>query len=479
MRRVSRLCLALAALGLALGGPGAGAATARWTPAQLLRLPPSGTSVPQGYLPALACPGAGECVAAGNYVDGSFHTRGMTVSEVRGVWRPAVPIAAPGDAGVVPGMTPTAAACGAAGACVVVGSYTDAAGDVQAFVERESRHVWGRATRVPLPSDAAGSNQVAGLRAVGCSSATTCVAAGSYTTGLSGAAVVGLVVTIRAASVSSSEVDAPVAANVNPYLSLTQVACPRSAPCLAAGTFLDQDNATRGVAVWSNATSSPAVIAAPTNASAYPATTVGSLACTGASSCVLVGTYETAGSEREGYVVASARGAWPRSTELVMPGGAAPNPRVFSYDFAALACSARGECATGGQYVDAAGLHQGFLATEVRGVWRAATELALPGGAQQAGVNGGVVALTCPATGRCRAGAAYLDARGRYQAYVVAEAGDRWSLGTTLSLPPGAGSVGVDGGVYGLVCATPSRCSATGSYLDAQGYYQGFAASLG
>ena len=162
-----------------------------------------------------------------------------------------------------------------------------------------------------------------------------------------------------------------------------------------------------------------------------------------------------------------------------MPSGAAANPLVFYYGYADLACAAPGQCALGGQYRDAQGLYQGFLADEVGGAWRAATRLRLPAGAAQAGHNGGVVAVACPGIGSCRAGAAYVDARGRYQAYVVGERADAWTQATTLALPGRSRTVGVDGGVYALACAGYSRCAAVGTYLDRGSAYQGFIARLG
>jgi hypothetical protein len=475
----ARRCVALATLVvLALALP-AGATSTRWSPARLLRLPVASASLPQGYLPALACPAAGSCVAAGDYQDGANVVHGLTVSSRRGVWSRARAIAPPPGAASPADLTPEAVACGAVGDCLVVGSYSDATGAVQAFVDREVKGAWRGARAVALPANAAVSAQVAGLRAVACASATSCAAVGSYVTSDPPGAIEGLVVVVRAGSFSAREVSAPGAANFNPRLVLTQIACARAGSCVAAGTYLDADGATHAIAASASLAPVGAALAPPSDVSAYPGETVGALACVRSGACVVLGTYETSAGRREGYVASSVRGKWQRADELVMPPGAGANPDVFSYGFAGLACASPGDCAAGGQYVDAQGAHQGFLVDEVAGRWRAATELALPVGAREAGANGGVVALTCPASGRCRAGAAYVDAHGNYQAYVVAETAHRWARGTTLALPRGSSDVGVDGGVYGLVCASTSRCSATGSYLDATGNYQGFAASLG
>lgn len=456
-----------------------GALSAVWTPARLVHLPSAATAVPLGYLPALACPGVGDCVAAGDSVDTFSNVAGLVISETRGVWHAGRTLAAPVGAGAQSALTPYSVACGSVGNCVVVGSYNDAAGNVEPFVDREVKGVWRRASEVVLPSDASARGQGAGLRAVACASPTQCVAVGSYTLGVAHGAVEGLVVTLNGGTVVARGVTAPSGANFDPVVNLSQVACSRSGVCVGAGTYVDANNDTHGLLVNTAGTPTSSALVVPPNASAFSLVTLGALSCAAVGTCALVGTYETAGGQLQGFVVESSHATWHPALELVMPAGAGANPRVFFYGFASLACHASGACTTGGQYVDASGKYQGFVANEVAGTWRSATALHLPSGAQQAGRNGGVVAVACPAPGRCHAGAAYQDAQGRYQAFVVGEVHDVWTAGTTLSLPKGATSVGVDGGVYGLVCRTITSCTATGSYLDAKGNYQGFYSSLG
>jgi hypothetical protein len=458
----------------------AGAAvSSRWTTAHVVRLPASATAVPNGYLPALACPGVGTCVAAGEDVKTSLYIEGLVVSETHRVWHAGRALQPPAGSFVQPDLTPYDVACGSVGNCVVVGSFYDAGSNTVPFLDREVSGVWQRAVQVTLPSDAAGNGQAAGLRSVDCASSTQCVAVGSYTATMQHGAVEGLVVTVNGATVLAHGVVAPVGANVNPLVTLSQISCPRADACVAAGTYVDAENATHTLLVNASDAPTASVLVAPANASAFPSLSVGALTCTGVGSCTVVGTYETAGGQLQAFEDQSANAVWPRASELVMPVASGANPHVFFYGFASLDCPSAGSCTTGGQYIDGAGRYQGFVDNEVAGVWRTATRLRLPAGAQQAGHNGGVVAVACPAAGRCHVGAAYLDARGHYQALVGSEVRDVWARGTTITLPAGATSVGVDGGIYGLVCRTTTSCTATGSYLDAKGNYQGFYSSLG
>jgi hypothetical protein len=52
-----------------------------------------------------------------------------------------------------------------------------------------------------------------------------------------------------------------------------------------------------------------------------------------------------------------------------------------------------------------------------------------------------------------------------------------WETGVKVTLPNNAASVGVDGGIYSLLCATPTSCIGTGSYLAGASTYEGFTLS--
>jgi hypothetical protein len=164
---------------------------------------------------------------------------------------------------------------------------------------------------------------------------------------------------------------------------------------------------------------------------------------------------------------------------MTMPSGAAANPHTFFYGYGGLACSSIGNCSAGGQYLVGTSTYEGFFINEVKGTWQSATEMALPAGAQMAGRNGGVVAVSCRSAGNCSAGAAYLDASSEYQALVINEVGGQWEAGLKITLPTGNNTVGVDGGVYGLICHATGPCTATGSYLKTLTNYEGFTVTTG
>ncbi len=449
-----------------------------WKVAQNAALPPGGTGIPQGYLPALSCPSAGDCVAVGDFSDASSTTRGLILNETRGVWRNPTMITPPANAAASPGITPYAVSCGSAASCAIVGSYQDSSNNVRSFVEEKVNGRWKSATQVSLPANALGSGQNSQLRSVDCASAGNCSAVGTYIVKAARAQrIEGLVLDeVRGKWRRAAETSLPSGANENPFVSLGQLACVSGGNCSATGSYIDANNLTHGLILnevagkWSRGTA----VTLPANANAYPNVSLSSVACASVGNCTTIGTYESESANLEGFTVSESAGRWGRAVAMKMPAGAAANPHVFFYGFSGISCPSAGNCSTGGQYRDSSGKYQGFLIDQVNGTWRPAVELTLPSGSLMAGKNGGVVAMSCVVAGQCSAGAAYLDGSSSYQALTVSEVDGVWQTGAKVTLPSGATSVGVDGGVYGLVCPVSGQCTATGSYLSGSTNYQGF-----
>ena len=472
----ARWSVLVAALSFGLAVP-VGAAAPIWGSAQRVALPAGSTGLSQGYLPSISCPNVGDCTATGIYVDAAGHDVGMVVSEVAGHWRVATAIIPPANAATVASVTPYWVSCASAGNCAIVGSYLDASGNTDALAVNEVAGTWGRATRITLPGDASTQSQTALLRSVVCSAPGSCSAVGTYVDATNPVPrTLGMTVNeVTGVWVSAQSVALPAGTNATPLVSLANLACASAGNCAATGSYVDATNVTRGLlvsetaGVWGGAST----LLAPANASAYALAQVSSLACPAPGTCSAIGTYETANGHAAGFTLDEQLGRWQRALMMRLPVASSVNPHVFFYGFADVACASAGNCATGGQYRDASGTYQAFVLNEVRGVWRDATRVALPAHAS-AGHNGGVVALACPAVGTCRAGAAYLDANGNYQALLLSETGNVWRGSQTVTLPPGATSVGVAGGVYALDCNGADHCVAAGSYQVGHSTYMGF-----
>ena len=332
------------------------------------------------------------------------------------------------------------------------------------------------AQRVTLPATASVQNSE--IHSVDCWSPGNCSAIGSYldATQPTGYAQGLEVNEVRGVWGHAIETRLPADANADPYVVINQVACTNAGNCVAVGSFIANDNATEGLVItevhgsWRTASA----VVLPGNASAYPSASLSEVTCVSTGNCTALGTYTNAAGDIEGMTVSETHANWARAVAMVMPGGAAANPRTFFYGYGGLSCASIGNCSAGGQYLVGTSTYEGFFINEVNGTWQAATEMAMPAGAQMAGKNGGVVAVSCRSAGNCSAGAAYLDGSSAYQALVVNEVAGQWRTGQKITLPTGNNTVGVDGGVYGLICHPTGPCTATGSYLKTLTNYAGF-----
>lgn len=449
-----------------------------WQNAKSVTLPSGAKGIPDGFLPSLTCVSVGYCEAAGSYTDAHNDVEGLILSESGGVWTAPLTLKAPAGAAANPGVTIYALSCGALGSCTAAGSYQSRAGDVLSFYANEAKGVWSSARELPLPANAMVNGQNATVRSVACPSAGNCSAVGNYLDndavtaqdeGFVALEVNGLWHRATAISFTSKP-------NFNPFVTMSQIACASDGRCVAVGSFIDSNDVTQGLLVDENgnAVSRGETLALPANASAYAGATLSEVTCVKDSTCAVFGSYYSHSGAIEALSASQTRNVWSRAVELAMPTDADTNPHVFLYGFNGIACFSSGNCSVGGQYEATNGDYEGFLANETNGTWSSAQELSLPSGAQFAGKNGGVVALACPANGNCRASGAYVDAAGLYQAVVVTEVDGVWQQGVKVVLPGNASSVGVDGGIYALVCASTSLCTGSGSYQLNASTYEGF-----
>ena len=461
----------------------AGASTSdpSWSSAATIALPSGAAGLTQGYIPALSCPSAGNCTAAGAYTDGANHTLGLLVSEVNGVWGAPQTLSPPAGANADPLMTIFSVACPRVGACSAAGSYQVANGDVQPFVASQVGATWSVARRVTLPSNAATTGQSAQVKYLSCASSGNCSAIGTYyDNNATFPRTVGFSVNeVNGTWGPGAVFQLPSGANFNPFTTVSQLECPSPGNCSAIGSYIDTNNVTRAMianevaGTWQRAMP----VSLPGNANAYALSALSEVSCLGPGACTAIGTYANATGALQAMSVTESAGKWGRAIPMILPANAAVNPHVFFYGFNGISCASAGNCSAGGQYLDASHHYQGFLINEVAGAWETATEVTLPTGALESGKNGGVVAVSCSSAGNCSAGAAYLDAGGNYQALVINEVAGTWKSGQKITLPAGAITVGIAGGIYGLICPSVGACTATGSYVDASGAYQGFTLS--
>ena len=350
----------------------------------------------------VSCPSTGNCSAAGYFDDVDDGYGSYVVTQVDGVWGDALPI--PGLAALnVEGNSEVGGlSCTSAGTCSAGGYYEDASFANQGFVVSQVDGVWGTATPVP-GLEALNTDGDAEVRALSCGAPGECVAVGDFDDLVDGDQAFG---------------------------------------------------ATQADGVWGTATEVPGL--AVLNVGGQAGLEV--VACTSAGNCVAAGGYSDGAFNRHGFVVSMVDGVWGTAAEV--PGlSALDTEGRASID--SLSCSATGSCSIGGYYGDVDG-DQGFVVSQVDGVWGSA--IAVPG-LKSLNVDGdaGVDSVSCSSPGYCSAVGYYGDAAGDDQGFVVSQVGGVWGTATVV---PGLEALNTDGDaeVESVECISPGNCVAGGYY---------------
>jgi hypothetical protein len=333
--------------------------------------------------------------------------------------------------------------CASATSCLAVGVFsfqtgTFEGGAAQAFSMRWDGSTWSKESVAQPPPDPLGNLQNYDLSGVSCSSATSCMAVGSYQAPTTDGYVAQTLIEqwngIQWALVSSP--NAPDAINSD----LSAVSCTSATSCTAVGTRFADPGAERTLAeTWDGTTWS---IAATVNAAAV-ASLLLDVACTSSSACVAVGFVRTStGSGLKTLVEARAGATW----SIV----ASPNaPGATLAGFNGVACTSATNCFAVG---DGAGkpLIERWNGT----TW---SILASP---RPVGVNNGVLnGIACPAPTSCFAVGSYYS--GSTKTLVERWNGTSWAVVTSPS--PAGDSI-----LRSVACTSTTNCFAVGETTSAQ-----------
>jgi hypothetical protein len=211
-----------------------------------------------GALNSVVCTSAGNCVAAGDYIDTGTRRQPMVATQsAGGAWQ-ASELTLPANANTTNGVQNSSlysVACASAGNCVAVGEYKDTTTSEQAMVATQSAGGAWQASELTLPANAtttAGA-QSAVLSSVACGSAGNCAAGGLYgdTTGSEQA----LVATQSAGGVwQASELTLPADSNTTAGQQtaiVNSVVCASAGYCAAVGEYKDTTGSDQALAVSS------------------------------------------------------------------------------------------------------------------------------------------------------------------------------------------------------------------------------------
>ena len=330
-----------------------------------------------------------------------------------GEWTAAMPV--PGLAALNVGKFAelTDIACASGGNCAAGGTYTDGAGNHQAWIASEVRGSWHSAEKVPGTATLNGGGH-ADVQYISCADPGECTAVGRAV-GEHGGDTTTFVATqskdggwARAKSVGAAD-----------GMFVTAMACPRAGDCVLGGQ--------RGVypsirveygGTWSAPMILPGIAALGGKRNGG---NLDALTCPTVGNCVVSGTY------------------WSRVAH--------PPGQVYQQAFAAA-----GDCAAGGSYQDRDGTALAFVADEIGGRWRPAR---LVPGAGRADAAGGsrVAGLTCTAAAACVAAG-----RVGRDGFTELEKGGTWGK---IRLVRDLTVFGTS--VDGISCRSAGNCVASGS----------------
>ncbi|MDE3131459.1 MAG: hypothetical protein KGL16_09925, partial [Acidobacteriota bacterium] len=354
-------------------------------PANAVRPPkPKSSAVDVLGLAAVSCSSVGNCVAVGNYESNALVWEAMIVVERHGRWARAIeaplPAGAPiqGQNALLLSIT-----CNHAGQCSAAGAYVDASGHQQTLLISGTADSWSAAPTPRPPSDANSDPNII-PSSIACADSGACAAVGTYVNPLRNS--LGLLLDEaggRWATASGATLPAnaaPASTVGDQTVVLSSVACPMAGACTAVGWYFDNDENGQGLLV-----SQTANVWQPGVEVTLPSNAVGGLekqsagldwiSCAAVGDCLATGVYTDIGYNTQGLLLSEVNGTWQQGVESPLP----RNAGNVQYAAANQAdCTGAGDCTVIGQYNDGRGDVLGYTVSERDGAWGRAGELALP-----------------------------------------------------------------------------------------------------
>jgi len=211
---------------------------------------------------------------------------------------------------------------------------------------------------------------------------------------------------------------------------------------------------------WGNAIEVPGTAALDTGLDAQTV----SVSCPSAGNCTAGGFYTVGFHNQQAFVADEVNGTWRNATEV--PGATALNVGLNA-QVTSVSCPSAGNCAAVGYYGDSSttASTQAFAADEVNGTRGNASEI--PGtAALNTGDSAAATSVSCPSAGNCAAVGYYGDGGNGgngAQAFVAIEVNGSWDSATEI---PGTAALntGDFAHVASVSCPSPGDCAAGGWY---------------
>jgi len=342
--------------------------------------------------------------------------------------------------------------CSSASFCVAVGTYADDNDVQQGLLLTMTDGSW-EATTAPVPAGAAGGQGMdTYLNAVSCWADGACVAVGTYMPATGSKAT--MAIELDDGTWSPTAVAPPANASTTPDVNMTMVACDPSGTCAAAGIYNPMFSSFTSVQLATNAGGSWSSVEAP---GFYDS--VSAIACPTTGDCTAVGDDIDSNGFQQALVLQQSDTGWTattvpvpgESTPVAPPAPEAPNSGVSTN---ALSCPAPGSCVADGTFRTPQNETLGVMLQQTSGGWTA-QQAPLPADWQQGSesVTLGAGSLSCPAVGDCTAVGSYQTQSSTnteigQAGMVLTQSDGSWVVATQQAWPSGYVPGGQDSIVY-------------------------------
>ncbi len=269
----------------------------------------------------------------------------------------------------------------------------------------------------------------------------------------------------------AEEAPGTAALNTGGNAGIEAVSCPSAGNCSAGGNYNGPGDlfvASEVNGTWGSAEEIPGSAALNQGGEAI----VNAVSCASAGNCIVAGGYTDSSDLGQGFVASQVNGIWGTAEEVLAGNGPLEHGSAI---ISAVSCASAGNCSAGGSAFNipgSAGAVEAFVVKEVNGTWGKAIEV--PGTATlNTGGNASVRTVSCASAGNCSAGGDYVDRSGHRQAFVVTQTNGAWGKASEV---PGTAFLNQGGGaiVSAVSCASAGNCSAGGQYADNLGDGEAF-----
>jgi len=227
--------------------------------------------------------------------------------------------------------------------------------------------------------------------------------------------------------------------------------------------------------IWGKATLATLEDSAPASANLYARWD--SVSCPTANNCVAVGTYLDTNYKYQAIAQAMTDGVWAKSEVIEFEDGVQQSPPDLY--LISVSCTTVGNCTAAGQFKNINGRREAFTVTSTDGVWAKAVPVEFETGVANSSPAANANAVSCGSAGNCTAVGAFMDANGDFLAFSQTSTAGAWAKAVPADFEAGAVYAAEPEAVFEAVsCASAGNCTATGGFVDVNGYSLGFTQTM-